>query len=300
MTAQSSHPNCDTLGAMCPPTAQNRHRAATALTRDLAIGLVVGIFSGFFGVGGGIILVPILVIAMHLPQKRAQATSLVMVSLAALAGTTTYAASSSIAWGPGVPLIAGGLVGTLAGSMLMLRTSDRRLQFFFGLLLIVAAARLILDAQPADSADLPQLTAPVLVAYVLCGLAMGLLSALMGVGGGIVVIPLLVTFFGFSQQLANGTSLFIMIPIALLGAFRLTRSGNTDWAQGSRFGLGAMPGAFIGASLALALPGTLLSDLFAVVLVAAAIQLLVRARRTDRLEDQAEGRLEDEPEPGSS
>lgn len=300
MTITDTHPACDTLCAMCPPTALSRHRAELALARDLALGSLVGVFSGFFGVGGGIILVPILVIAMHLPQKRAQATSLVMVSLAALAGMATYAASNSIAWGPGVPLIAGGLVGTWFGSDLMLRTSDRRLQFFFGLLLIGAAARLIWDARPHDSTNLPHLNASILVAYALCGLVMGLLSALMGVGGGIIVIPLLVGFFDFSQQLANGTSLFIMVPIALLGALRLSRSGNTDWAQGTRFGLGAIPGAVLGASLALVLPGTLLSTLFAFVLIAAAIQLLIRARRGSRFKNQAVGRLADGPEPGKS
>jgi hypothetical protein len=284
---------------MFPTPAQGRNRAIAALSRDLAIGALVGVFSGFFGVGGGIILVPILVIAMHLPQKQAQATSLVMVCLAALAGTATYAASNSIAWVPGVPLIAGGLIGTWIGSMLMLRTSDRRLQVSFALLLIFAAARLIWDHQPHGASTLPDLTTTILLGYALCGLAMGLLSALMGVGGGIIVIPLLVTIFGFSQQLANGTSLLVMVPIALLGALRLTRSGNTNWAQGSRFGLGAMPGAVLGASLALILPAMLLSNLFAVVLCAAAIQLLARARRSSP-RGQAEEPLEGGAEPGNN
>ncbi|MBU6245236.1 MAG: sulfite exporter TauE/SafE family protein [Actinomycetales bacterium] len=248
------------------------------LALDLGIGLLVGIFSGLLGVGGGLILVPLLVLARHVPQKRAQATSLVMVALAATSGATTYALDHSVAWGPAAWIIIGGVGGTLAGTALLRRTPDQHLQLLFSALLIVAAVRMLLDSHGADQADLPLMTMPVIAGYLMSGLAMGLLSSMFGVGGGIILIPVLVTFFGFSQHLAAGTSLLVMIPIALLGAARLTRAGHTDWPQGLRIGAGALVGAIGGASAALVINGRALQVAFALVMAFAAVQMIQRAR----------------------
>ena len=105
---------------------------------------------------------------------------------------------------------------------------------------------------------------------------MGVLSALSGIGGGIILIPIVVTLFGFSQQLAAGTSLAVMPPIALLGAWRQSRTGATDWLMGVRFGLSSIPGAVLGAAVAVAVSGVLVKTVFALVLVVVGIQMLRR------------------------
>jgi uncharacterized membrane protein YfcA len=247
------------------------------LVRDLGLGVLVGVFSGLFGVGGGIILVPILVLVFHIAQKRAQATSLVMVAIAAVTGALTYAFGDSVAWLPALPLAVGGIVGTWIGTTFVRRTPDRWLQFGFAALLIVAALRMMWGGLSDQQSVLVELTPPVVIGYLTAGLAMGLLSAFMGVGGGVIVIPILVTFFGFSQQLAAGTSLAVMIPIALLGAVRLTRAGHTDWPQGTRIGIGAAVGAIGGASLALVASGAILQFGFALLLLFAAAQMIRKA-----------------------
>lgn len=252
------------------------------LTLDLGIGFLVGVFSGLLGVGGGLILVPILVLAWNVPQKRAQATSLVMVALAATSGAATYALDQSVAWGPATWLILGGLGGTLAGAALVQRTADQRLQLLFAALLFIAAIRMLTQSQGPDHASISALSLPLVAGYLAGGLAMGVLSAMFGVGGGIILIPVLVTFFGFSQHLAAGTSLLVMIPIALLGAARLTRAGHTDWPQGLRIGVGAIPGAIAGASAALLIAGRPLQVAFAIVMTIAALQMLQRARHTSQ------------------
>lgn len=250
---------------------------ARRLLRDLAIGVLVGVFSGLFGVGGGIVLIPILVLALHVAQKRAQATSLVMVSIAAATGAITYAFGSSIAWEAVVPLIAGGLTGTWLGTAVVKRTPDKWLQLAFAVLLVIAAVRMVwAGTNPTESTPVA-LTAVIAAGYVLAGLAMGLLSAFLGVGGGVIVIPLLVALFGFPQQLAAGTSLIVMIPIALMGAWRLTRAGHTDWSQGSRIGVGAAFGAVAGASLALVTNQSVLQIGFAILLLFAAFQMTRKA-----------------------
>ncbi|MGI9196127.1 MAG: sulfite exporter TauE/SafE family protein [Candidatus Nanopelagicales bacterium] len=253
-------------------------RGAT-LVRDLAIGLVAGVLSGLFGVGGGIVVVPILVLLVHVPQKRAQATSLVMIALAALAGSITYARDESVAWIPAVAIVIGGLSGSWIGTTWIHKVADRGLQIAFAALLILAAVKLAWPSGGDGVSSLPAITPIVLVGYVACGLAMGLMSSMMGVGGGIVLIPLLVTFFGFSQHDAAGTSLLVMIPIALLSAFRLARTGLTDWAMGLRMGAGAIVGAVTGASLALALNADVVQTAFALLLAAVAAQMLWTAWR---------------------
>lgn len=244
------------------------------MARDLLIGFGVGAFSGAFGVGGGIILVPVLVLLFHMQQKNAQATSLVMVVFAATAGFVTYAVTDFVAWLPAVFILAGGLIGSLLGSSVVRRTSDVRLQIGFGLLLVAVAIRMLWPTQDLSTTGLPALSIVVVLAYVASGIAMGVLSALFGIGGGIILIPIVVTFFGFSQQLAAGTSLAVMAPIALLGAWRQSRTGATDWSTGLRFGIASVPGGVVGAAVAVSVSGTVVRTAFALVLVLVALRML--------------------------
>lgn len=252
----------------------SRRRQTSTVARDLLIGFGAGAFSGAFGVGGGIILVPLLVLLLHLSQKQAQATSLVTVSFAAAAGVFTYALADYVAWLPAAFLLAGGVAGSLLGSSLVRRTSDARLQIGFGLLLIGVAVRLLWPTVSMQSGDLPNLTVLVAIAYVVSGLAMGVLSALFGIGGGIIVIPILVTVFAFPQQLAAGTSLAVMAPIAIVGAWRQTRTGATNWPLGLRLGIASVPGGILGAAVAVSVSGDLVRVLFAIVIASAGIQMV--------------------------
>lgn len=108
---------------------------------------------------------------------------------------------------------------------------------------------------------------------------MGLLSSFLGVGGGVILVPILVTLFGFPQQLAAGTSLIVMIPVTLLGALRLTKSGFTNWSQGLRIGSAAAVAAIAGAALALVAEAAILQLGFALVLLLAGSQMIWRALR---------------------
>ena len=256
---------------------------ASPVVRDLLIGFGAGGLSGVFGVGGGIVLIPLLVLLLHIAQKRAQATSLVMVALAGAAGSITYAIAGEVAWIPAAFILIGGLAGSLIGSSLVKRTSDHRLQIGFGLLLIAVAVRLLLPITTESNAEFMSISAVAAVGFVLSGLAMGLLSALFGVGGRIILIPIIVTAFGFPQQLAAGTSLTVMAPIALLGAWRQSRTGATDWRMGLRFGVASIPGSIIGAIVAVSVSGSVLRVLFALLLIVIGLRMTIegwRARRS--------------------
>jgi uncharacterized protein len=251
---------------------------------DLGIGTGVGAFSGAFGVGGGIILVPFLVLVRHVPQKTAAATSLVLVAMAAAAGAVRYALNGDVAWLPAAVILVGGLAGAWVGAHVMQRSPSAVLQLAFAAVLMVAGVRLLWPtADTVDgTASLPDLTLGLAVGYVAAGLGMGLLSALFGIGGGILLIPILVTLFGYGQHLASGTSLAVMVPIALLGAIRLTRPGLTQWGDGVRLGIGAVVGALVGASVALAISGSVLQIAFGILMLVVAVQMGLRGWRGRR------------------
>ena len=268
---------------------------ARLLVIYLAAGLGAGMLSGLLGVGGGIALVPLLVIALKWQQKPAQATALVLVSMAALAGVVGYAAAGDVAWLPAAFILAGGLTGAWVGAILVQRIHAHWLQVAFGVVLIAAALRLVWPssggAVPLESS--PALTPMLAVVYALSGIIMGLLSALFGIGGGIVLVPFLVTLLDFDQRLAAGTSLAVMIPIALLGAVRLTRPGLTQWSVGVRIGIGGIVGGVIGSQLALRLPIDVLAWGFAVLLLVVAARMMWIGLRTRRMsaESPIEGTL---------
>lgn len=252
-----------------------------AIVRDLGVGGAVGTMSGALGIGGGIALVPYLVLRRRIPQKRAQATSLVMVGLAAGAGALTYGLRSQVAWIPALAILSGGLIGSAVGSQLVQRTADRWLQALFGLVLITAGIRMLWPTTDAlgSSTDLSAFQPAIVALYVGTGFGMGMLSAMFGIGGGILLIPVLVAFLHYTPQLAAGTSLAVMLPIALFGAYRQTGPGLTDWRQGFVFGLGAIVGAIVGASLAMAASAEIVRWCFAAVLLAVGTRFIVSGLR---------------------
>jgi uncharacterized membrane protein YfcA len=114
-----------------------------------------------------------------------------------------------------------------------------------------------------------------LVAIAL-GVLAGTLSALFGVGGGVIFVPTLI-FLGHSAHVAVATSLAAMVPVIAMGAWRQTRYGAVRWRDAVVVGLASLPTAKLGAVVATSLPNDVLRRLFALVLVGAASQLAYRA-----------------------
>lgn len=113
---------------------------------------------------------------------------------------------------------------------------------------------------------------------IMLGLLAGSLSASLGLGGGIIYVPALVTIFGFSQHVAQGTSLAIIAPTALIAAVTHARAGRVDWRVAGWVAAGALVGALTGSAVALGLDEKVLQRLFAVVLVIVALRMLARTR----------------------
>ncbi len=255
--------------------------------RELAIavggGFVASLAAGLFGVGGGVLLVPLLVLALRRPQHVAHATSLVAILFTAVSGTVRFAFDGAVLFSAAAVLAVGGIAGAQVGARLLPRVPEARLRRAFALLLVVIAARLLLGGPSAAAvtAAAPALDAWRLVAYLGVGVTVGVLSSLLGLGGGVLLVPVLALGFGLDQHTAEGTSLAVIAPTALAGAVAHQRRGYTDWALGSWMGATGLVGGSLGASVALGLAPDLLTRLFGGLLAAVA-GLMLRPRRVRR------------------
>lgn len=242
------------------------------------LGVGAGVLSGLFGVGGGIVIVPGLVLLLRVEQHVAHATSLAAILLIAPAALIGFVREGAVDYRAAALLAAGAVLGALAGAGLLHRLSANRLRQVFAVFLLVTAVRLAVPTSAASGGE-PDLHAMALAGLLALGLLAGALSALLGVGGGIVMVPALVLLFGFGQHLAEGTSLLVIVPTALVGAVRHDGRGYTDWRLGSVVGLGGIAGGVIGAQTALALSSRTLQVLFALFVAAIGVQMLVAGRR---------------------
>ena len=115
---------------------------------------------------------------------------------------------------------------------------------------------------------------------ILLGVAAGAAAGLFGVGGGIIFVPTLTLVLGLGQLEAEATSLLAIIPVAILGSWRQTRTGHVRWRDATVMGLASVVTAIGGALIADVAPERVLRVGFAILLVATAIQLILRARAT--------------------
>jgi uncharacterized protein len=120
----------------------------------------------------------------------------------------------------------------------------------------------------------------VLLGLVAFGVFTGTMSGLLGIGGGIFIVPFLVLVAGFSQHAAQAASLFVVLPTAIVGTVALQRKGVGDLGASTQLGLAGIVFGVAGAALAVALPGDVLRVIFGVFLGLIAIRLLVEARRS--------------------
>lgn len=256
---------------------------AGRITRLALIGLIVGFFSGLFGVGGGIVLVPLLIVVVGYGQRRASGTSLAAVLPTAIAGTLSYASHGSVDWVAGGVLAVGAVAGSFLGTWLLQHTHQRALRWIFIIFLLLIAARLFFLI-PDRSIDL-EFTPWIIVALVGLGIVTGVLSGMLGIGGGVFIVPALMLGFGVGDLTAKGTSLLMIIPTAVAGTISNAGRGNVDLKAAAMIGVISVPASIGGAALAWAVPPLLGSILFALLLIYCAAQLAWDAVRKPRFTD---------------
>ena len=115
-----------------------------------------------------------------------------------------------------------------------------------------------------------------IILLLVLGIVAGLLSGLLGIGGGIIIVPALVFLFGYSQHLAQGTTLALMVPpIGILAAWRYYKQGNVDLSAAALICIGFVVGSLFGAKFASAVPELVLKRIFGVLFLAVSVRMII-------------------------
>lgn len=251
----------------------------------VAVGLIGGLLSGMFGVGGGIVMVPLLLWLTGMDQRVASATSLLAIVPASIAGSISYLSQGEADIPVALLIASGAICGALIGTSLLKRLPLSWLRWMFIALMLVAAVRMVIVTP--DRGEDVQLSVGVGIGLVALGLVMGIASGLFGIGGGIIAVPSLISIFAVSDLVAKGTSLLVMIPVGLTGTIQNIRNKLVDVRAGVVVGVAATIASFPGAILAFLIPAAVSGVLFAALLVFAAIQLAIKAVKAQRAEKRA-------------
>lgn len=123
-----------------------------------------------------------------------------------------------------------------------------------------------------------------IVLLVVVGAAVGIVSALFGIGGGLLMVPFMVLVLGFDQHLAQGTSLAVIIPTALAGAVAHHKRGFVGFRLAALMAVGGIAGVYAGARIALATDGSTLRLIFGLVVIALGLRLIGQGARAERAE----------------
>jgi len=252
----------------------------------ILLGLLAGFQGGLFGVGGGLVMVPGMVLFLAIPQHRAHATSLAAMIVSSSAAVVPLAGDNRIDWDTAGFLVVGAVAGAYLGARMFSRIPEVWLAGGFVLLAVASAVRMLLEREAPGAAATGTPTIDTwwlgIVGFVLIGFVAGALGAVMGVGGGIVNVPALAILYSFEQHLAQGTSLAVIVPTAIVAAVTHSRRGQVDWRLAALLASGGLAGGWLGARTALALDGALLRLLFVCFLLLMVGRMLFRTWRRSR------------------
>jgi len=214
----------------------------------IAIGLVSGLLAGLFGIGGGILMTPGIQVLLGAPPIIALATPLPAIFPTALAGALAYRRGGELDTRAAAWLAGPGLVSASLGAWLTDYVDTTLLLVATALLLGWQAVAIIRDTRRSGRREPREATAPILGGI---GAVAGFVSGLLGIGGGLVMVPLLAGWLGMPLKRALGTSLLVIVALVVPGTIVHSALGHIDWGICLALVVGGVPGARLGAALAL-------------------------------------------------
>ncbi|MDA3012919.1 MAG: sulfite exporter TauE/SafE family protein [Actinomycetota bacterium] len=237
----------------------------------LIIGLLGGILSGLLGIGGGVLFVPLLTYLSTTNFKTNTGISSMAVVLVGTASATAYLLND-FSKGQNfiteiVIMIIAGILGSYFGSKLTFKINTKLLKRIFSVLLIFSGYRMIFANQ------VESITGDILILFFVIGFISGIGSGLLGIGGGIIRIPLLVLFGGFEQIIAQGISLITTVPTALTAAITKLRNDTKSRNIGLIVGSSGIVGSFIGGNIVFNISDEVLNISFGLFLFAVSINM---------------------------
>lgn len=259
------------------------------MAQIVLVGLAAGFLSGLFGVGGGVLMVPGLVLVLGMGQRLAHGTSLAAIVPIALAGVVGYAIAGEVDWVASLFLVVGSAgVGAVIGTHLLHVLPTRLLALVFAAVLVATAVRLLVGEGAATGRG--DLTVAAALGLVAVGVVTGTLSGLLGVGGGVITVPALVLLLGVPAAVAKGSSLAVIIPTAVVGTQRNRARRNVDLRVAAVLGLSGVVSSFLASQVSVGLDERLSNRLFAGLLLVVAAKLVWDNRRPAPAEDQSVAR----------
>lgn len=215
----------------------------------LAIGLAifVGIALGLLGGGGSILTVPLLAYVAGMDAKQAIATSLLVVGVTSAIGAVSHARAGRVQWRTGVIFGAAGMAGAYLGGLLARFIPGTVLLLGFAVMMIATAVAMLRGRKNVDQSGREGgMKIPVILAE---GLAVGLVTGLVGAGGGFLVVPALALLGGLPMPVAVGTSLVVIAMKSFAGLAGYLSSVTIDWTLALAVTAAAVVGALAGAKL---------------------------------------------------
>jgi uncharacterized membrane protein YfcA len=214
----------------------------------LALSVLVGLALGMLGGGGSILTTPILLYAVHLPAKEAIATSLIVVGVTSIAALIPHARAGNVAWRTGLVFGGAGMAGAYAGGRLAALLDERLLLGLFAAMMLATAVAMFRKRKdaPADGTAAPRAVWKI----VADGLVVGVVTGLVGAGGGFLVVPALVLLGGLAMHQAVGTSLLVIALKSFAGYAGHAAHVDIDLQLAGMVSSAAVLGSILGGRLA--------------------------------------------------
>ena len=240
----------------------------------LSLGATLGFFGGLFGIGGGIIAIPLLALAFGMEQAVAQGTSLAMMVPILVVGFWRYSRRHPIPWKTALQIGLLASITTFLVAHIATRLEPGLLRVVFGgFLLLLSLSRLIHHRAAAVTEGTSRFNPKfVPLVGILGGTAMGLL----GIGGGLVATPFLTACFGQRQTVAQSLSLALVTPCSIIALITYSSAGCVDWSMGLPLAVGGLFTVSSGVALAHRMPEQRMRIAFAWMILCTAIWLLLK------------------------
>jgi len=213
----------------------------------IALAVFVGVALGLLGGGGSILTVPLLAYVAGMDAKQAIATSLLVVGVTSAIGAVTHARAGRVQWRTGLIFGAAGMAGAYAGGVLARFIPGTVLLSGFAVMMIATAIAMLRGRTAVDRPQSrPTLPVPKIIAE---GLVVGLVTGLVGAGGGFLVVPALALLGGLPMPIAVGTSLIVIAMKSFAGLGGYLSSVQINWTVALAVTAAAVVGALVGARL---------------------------------------------------
>lgn len=246
----------------------------TTLVITLLLSVLIGVSLGLLGGGGSILTVPILAYVAGLDAKEAIAASLFVVGVTSAVSAVSHARAGRVRWRTGLFFGAAGMAGAFVGGLLGGRVPGTILMIAFGLMMLATAVAMIRGRRDPGTAPVDR-ELPV-AKVVVEGLVVGLVTGIVGAGGGFLVVPALVLLGGMAMPVAVGTSLLVIAMKSFAGLAGYLTSVQLDWPLVLGVTAAAVLGSVVGARLAGRVPEEVLRRGFGIFVLLMGVVVLVQ------------------------